>query len=508
MRPKSSYFVISPWAAAALVAAACVLYAAAYARLWNHSALCDVDAEAAVAAGDWLWRHKPMLREVSVEHGPGDLWLTVPFLALFGEGRTALFLRNGAFGVLGVIACAALAYEFEAGTLGAAAAALFLALTPSWARNSVEGVFTCIASCALAPLSLALWLRSARERRPSLALASALALGVALSARSTMLGWTLGMAAAAAAGALPSPWAGISAFRRRAGAGACAALFLLPQAPLALHVLLSPDFRRSWAAKLFHPAPGHYALAGDMVVRLRQLWVLFAAPDSYIAVLLAGAAALAALAARGKRFRRDDLPWILAACYVVLSLLRPSGLGNYHLLPLVPLLAAAVCALPAKAGRRRLAFSVLAVLLVWRAATFARDSRDPFLNGESHCREATLELYAYFAARPGSRPIFLGDFMVPVFELVSKGAIRPLNVAPQMPEAEASAAWNAAFEARESLFVVSARYTTMELAKRFRAEASGRRLKARLEREFTADDGSITYQVFRVERREPRARGG
>jgi hypothetical protein len=484
-------------ACAAAAAAACALYVAIYARLLRHFWIGSDDAYAGVVAARWLWRHAPMPHEWFFKHGTGEFWLCVPFLAAFGQREAALYVRNGAFGALGVGACAALAYEFGAGELGAAAAALFLALTPSWAEYSVIGVFSSIASCALAPLALALWLRAARTRRPLLSLASALALGVALWARSTMLAWTIGMAAASAAGALPSPWEGLPNRRRRAYAAGCAALFLLPQLQYVLGLLRYPAMRKVWTEHFSSGGRPAVDLTGASLIRLKELALLFGAPGSGAILPVAAALALAALAARRKPSRPEDLPWILASCYTALSLFSPTSMGVYHMLPLLPLLWAAVCALPAKARSPRLALALLAGLLLWRGATFIREMRAPDLGREGQLSSASLGMYEFFVER-GARPIFLGDYLSKSFDFRSKDAMESMVV--DSTDSDSHAQWDAAFGARERLFVISRDETPPGVAAEFRSEAAKRGLSVRLVRAFPDVDGTAAYEALSAEK--------
>jgi hypothetical protein len=484
-------------AAFGAVAAACLLYAASLARQLSSSWINEGDAYIGVKAGDWVLRRIPVPPTWNYTHGMGEAWLTVPFIAVFGESVPAVHLRNGAFGVLGIVACALLAFELGAGLFGAAAAAVLLVLDPAWIFNAEGGIACAIASSALAPLSLALWLRAARTGRPWLSAASALTLGVALWTRSTMLGWILGLAAAAAVGALPRPWPGLPTRRRRALIAACVALVLLPQLPFLIAVLDARSFfefvQRSHGH--FHAVPGP---AAAFKVCLVQLAILIDAPlDGRGLPLLLPCGTLAALALSSRRpTRRDALPWALLACYFLLSMLSPTHLEGCHLVPLVPLFWAAVCALAAKPDRpvlRRLAGAALLALLCWRGRAFARYMRADRSSDDAAARA----LCSFFAVRPGARPVLLegnSRDSDPYFSVVlgSHGTIVPLVIRDG-----SDAIWDDAFSDPDARFVLREGGNPFYEA-RFRSELAKRRLAADLESAIRARDSAPSGDIYRL----------
>ena len=507
-RPASA----PPWrghAAAAAIALACVLYAEALARLSRLTWVGDEDAELALIAGNWLWKRVPVAGVWCQRHGMGEVWLTVPFLAAAGQREPAFLLRNGTFGVLGICACAFLAFELGADLYGAAAAALLLALTPAWTVLSCNGIFNAISSCALAPLSLALWLRGARTRRPWLSLAAALTLGAALWTRSTMAAWILALAAAAAAGALPSPWQELPARRKRAFAAACAALFLWPQAPLVAYY-----FRRSgllyefWTGRVFGQQKSwYYSLSRRLAIRLAQSAELLDARGPRLIVLGALVGAIAVLAARsGRLSRRAALPWILFAGYLFLASLSPTDFRYYHLLPLIPLFTAAVCALAAQAGRansRRWANALLAALLCWRAGAFVlmvrSDGERPSYD-ESTGSLALRRLFAFFESRPGARPVFFGEMEDHAFLFSSKGGIAPVLVdsSPGRP-LDSDSRWNESFSVRDPMFVFESAGPYLYMRTAFRSQLAKRGLTARVESVIRDRVGAPVYDVYRLQ---------
>ena len=497
------------FAAGACIALACGLYAEALARAARWTWIGDEDGELALIAGNWLWKRVPVPGVWCQRHGMGEAWLTVPFLAAAGQGELALQLRNGTFGVLGICACAFLAFELGAGLFGAAAAALLLALTPAWTILSCNGLFNAVASCALAPLSLALWLRAARTRRPWLSMAAALTLGAALWTRASMAGWVLALAAAAAAGALASPWEELPPRRKRSFAAACAALFLLPQAPfLAHYVRLSGPLYEFWAGHVFGQQKSwYYSLPRRLTIRFAQGAELLDARGPRLIVLGALVGTIAVLAARsGRLSRRAALPWILFACYLFLASLSPLDLRYYHLLPLVPLFSAAVCALTAQAGRspvaRRAANALLAALLCWRAGAFVQmarsDGERPGYD-ESTGSFATRRLFAFFESRPGARPVFFGEMEDHAFLFISKGGIAPIMVDsyPGRP-LDSDSRWNESFSVRDPMFVFESAGPYMYMRAAFRSQLAKRGLTARVESVIRDRVGAPAYDIYRL----------
>ena len=502
----------------AAVAAACGVYAASYLRLMRHFWAEEDDAQFVLAAGDWLWRGAPAGRLWGFRHGMGDFWLSVPFLAAFGPGDAALQWRNGTFGLLGIYACGLLSFELGAGLFGSAAAALLLALTPGWVILSERGITSSMAGCVFAALSLALWLRAARTGRPWLSAPAALLLGAALWTNSTKAIWALELAAAGCVGALSSPWAGLPPKKKRALMAACLVLFLLPQAPAVLGIF-NPYFFEFWT-KVAHWRnnfrPG--LLASGLAKRLAQSADLLDARRLRAIPLAALGGTIAVLAARsGRLTRRDALPWIIIALYIPLSLLSPGDLYIAHLLVLLPLFWAGVCALAAKPARpasRALAAAALAGLLCWRAVSFAQMLRNegPYRDGALPARA----LFAYFENRAELRPVFVGE--APFFGTLfySRGRIVPLRIdggpedsanspsshqfddrPPERIDPEAQ--WNAAFSAPNARFVILSRGRTSSMKGDFLTRLARRGLTARREAVIPGPGGDPAYDIYRLE---------
>jgi hypothetical protein len=486
--------------------------------LLRHYWISSDDAEIGAAAGVWIRTGAlAPLRNWTVKQGLGDLWLTVPFMWALGEREIAIYWRNGAFGALGIVSCALLSYELGAGIPGAAAAAWLLAMTPFWLLMSLSGIRSAIASCALAALSLALWLRAARLRHPPLAVAAALCLGLALWTRSTMLAWLFGVAVAAAAGALPAPWIGLSSRRKRGTIAACAACLLFPQVPTLLSAFRGDgvDF---WLLRLTIREYGdRYSPVQDLLSRLATLRMQLEARGWAALPFLALVSLVAATAWRTADLtRRDALPWLLFAAYLLASVFSPTGLGVYHTLPLIVLFWAALCALASKPSRRRpraLACGAVAALLVWRTGSLAgmiREFNGPLgrISAEGPkapnirtalSSDAAVDLYSFFERRPENRPVFVGWTPGAAFVFRSRGTIVPVDVAllpDRFPAADP--AWAEAFASRAPLFVVAGSEEFFYQKAAFCAQLARRGLRARLERSFNMADGSPGYDVYRA----------
>ena len=448
----------------------------------------------------------------------GDFWLSVPFLAAFGPGDAALQWRNGAFGLLGIYACALLAFELGAGLFGSAAAAMLLALTPGWVILSERGITSSMAGCVFAGLSLALWLRSARTRRPWLSAPAALLLGAALWTNSTKAIWALELAAAGIVGALPSPWAGLPRKKKRALIASCLFFFMIPQVP-ALLGIFNAYFLEYWT-KVAHWRNNFLPdrLAYGLAQRFAQSAYLLDASRLRAIPLAALGGTIAVLSARsGRLTRRDALPWIIIALYLPLSLLCPGDPYIAHLLVLLPLFWAAVCALAAKPARpaaRALAVAALAGLLCWRAVSFAQMLRDegPYRDGALPARA----LFSYFVDRADLRPVFVGE--APYFGTLfhSRGAIVPLRVdggpddsanspsshqfddrPPEVIDREAQ--WNAAFSAPNARFVILSQGRTSYMKDDFLSRLARRGLTARRETVIQGPGGDPAYDIYRLE---------
>ena len=439
----------------------------------------------------------------------GEAWLTVPFLAAFGQRVFAVQVRNGVFGVLGIFSCAFLSFELGADLFGAAVAGLFLALTPAWIVSSLVGIHCAIASCVLAPLSLALWLHAARMQRPWLSAAAALTLGAALWTHSTITAWILGLVAAAAAGALASPWAGMAPRRKRLLAAACAALLVFPQLPFVVTLLTNRDAFEFWSKITLKSPSRYYDLTFRMASRLNGFAEIFDARGRSLIVLGAPIVAIFIVAARSRRLsRRAALPWILFACYLLLSEFSPTGLEFYHLLPLVPLFWAAVCALAAQPDRavsRRWAGALLAMLLCLRTGSFVHMMRSnapqPYYDSWTQPSDADGRLFSFFESRPGVRPVFIGndgDMPEPAFLFCSRDRIVPIMIGndPDRP-VDSDPRWNDAFSAPRTLFVVKSAGNSPE-QDAFQLQVAKRGLTAGVESVIRAQDGAPAYDVYRL----------
>lgn len=342
--------------------------------------------------------HPPLIW--TYKHGPGDFYMTMPFVAILGHTAAALRWRNAVFAALALWSTHALGLRLYRDRAAAALAAALLAACPSLVVLSTTGAFAGIGELALGVTGLLFLARYADERRPASAVLGAACLGWALSGRTTMAAYLIGLGAYAAlfradirALLPPDP-----AARRRLAAASLAAFafFLLP---VAAALLLQRDVAAQWVAHVRTQESGRSNLRywDNLLERLDHAELLFKGrvhlgvfvenrkslgvpgQRALEAALAAGAIGLAWAARRRRLPRRWLLPWIVGGVYLLLSPFSPSSLKSMHLFPALPLFFLAACAIvPLTAGTRLRAWVVaaLALLTLVRAAAAVRTFRE------------------------------------------------------------------------------------------------------------------------------------
>jgi 4-amino-4-deoxy-L-arabinose transferase-like glycosyltransferase len=372
------------------------------------------------------------------KHGPGEIYVTIPFMLLFGHTPAAMFWRDGAFAVLAVAATWSLGLALYRDRWAAFLACVLLATSPGFVLYSMVGGMTGIVEAALAPASLYLLLRYADERRPFLAYRGFACLGFALACRTTMAAFVLGLLAFAilyrrAAAALLPP----RPEERRRLVLFCLLSFALCLSPFVAPCALDPrGFWSYWIQRLFvrEEAGSNLDYGSNLLLRLRHVGALLADRDALRFFVFdpgrypassrwflgsaasAGAARIAYSADRREPFpRRWLLPWVLAGVFLLVSPFSPSRLRVMHLFPLLPLVFLACCSPLASPGGRRWRAALISAYLLFAAfriraevdffrtfyADLARSGiRDPNLSA------STLELSGWLARRPGPPPIF------------------------------------------------------------------------------------------------------
>jgi hypothetical protein len=370
------------------------------------------------------------------------------------------------------------------------------------------GIATGLAYAALTPLALALWLRAARTGRAWLAPLAAFLLGAALWSGSEVLGWAFGLAVAAAAGALPFPWAGMARGRRIALIAACAALFLLLQVPFIMGI--NRNIWETWIAigiarRTVDSIPG--GLAHAFMVRLEQEAYLIEARGLNMLPLAALGAMIAAISLRSARLsRRDGLPWILLVVYFVLSAQSPSHLKRHHLLATLPIFWAGLCAAAAKPQReihRRCSLAALGALVLLRAGIFIQlyQNSGPYRDEWYVSPTPNRKLMAYFEARPGLRPVILGDSETPGYWLrfASQGRIAAVQVdnMPNYPP-DSNSRWKEAFAASNPRFVIEKNGGRPYIAAAFISQLARRGLVVRRVDSINSEFGKSGYDIYRL----------
>ncbi len=371
----------------------------------------------------------------SAKHGPGEIFLAVPFVALLGHTKAALVWKNACLALISV------ALTYQVGRLlyrdrwCAFLSALLLCTFPPLIITFLVGGGACGTCVALELCSLFCFLRFAEERRDFWACAAFAALGLGLFSRSEMLAPIFGFAGygwlyrRSVANLLPAGRK--QRLRLFASCLGCLLLFaaaLIPALLVGHHRI--PSY---WIGHLFRrrmDGGSNLAYGANLGARLRQAEQILggvAGADLFAArradYLMKGLAALAvgflgAAAAlaycvvkRGESLQRLALPWIVMSLYVLISAFSPEHLLWEHLVPVLPLFCLAILLPVALRNRRRYGPAVLAAFILLAAARswaclrfFQRlDSELARTGATRDAQRPCLDLFAWLSRRPEAR---------------------------------------------------------------------------------------------------------
>lgn len=463
------------------------------------------------------------------KHGAGEVYVTLPFLWLFGPTHAALLARDGFFGAAAVAATYALGLRLYRDRAAAAGAALLLASWPAFVTFSVRGTCAGVAEVAFCAGGSWLLLCFLDEGRPAAALSGAALLGLALACRTTVAAYLAGLAVCAALnrGAVERALPRERARAARLAAG-CALALLAFSVPYAVAAVRDPQHVAGmWLERLDEREDGgrNSCVLQDLGVRLEQLGrladgtaslgVFARRPDRYrvggwplLALALLSAAGLAL---RRRLAGRRSAPVVVGAVYLALSAFSPSALRAMHLLPILPLLCLAVCGLAAQAppGRRRAALAVLGLLTAYRTAGAAgfswRLQSELARTGGATARVSVVEkaVWEWFSARPGTRAVVLvGGPGGPdrALRLRSRGRL-PVEMFEEdlIGQPADRDAFRAAVADPSARFVVDlTRVASPAPFYHLRAQAARRRLRLEKEAVLGAPDGDPVFAVYRA----------
>lgn len=460
----------------------------------------------------------------TVHHGPGELYLTLPFLLAGGPSRAALISRNAFFASAALAATYRLALQIW-DDRAAMLACLALATSPCFVVYSAVGIHSGLAPTALCLIGSSLLLDYARSRDARFAHAAAAALSAALACRSTVAGLLLGLGLLAAIFArrlaLAIPPQGAA---RRRFLAILALVFSAFQAPFALYWIVHARVACAWAKRilLLWPEDGRIlTLPGNLAQRLTQLKALldgngdlnYFARDASLysiggtwAILLAAAGTFALLELRGKWSLRRALPFVVPAGFLAASTLSPTLLRPYHLFLILPFLYAAAFGLAAAAPPRLApaALLLLSGLAAWRGAAavsfFARLDDELARTGGYTAQHSICEkdLSTWLERRPGTVPVVFGELTsgLPSIAFRSRGKIVPIGV--PFPE---PGGWRSHLSSDAARLIFDATESADPAMLPFvRAQASriGRRLT--LVEEIRRPDGHPVFAIYRASR--------
>jgi hypothetical protein len=485
--------------------------------------------------GNWSGSAIPLVD--GFKHGPGEYYVSMLFILLWGHTPAAMFWRDGALAAIAIVTTYLLGWSLYRDRWAAFLAALILATSPGFVLYSMLGGLTGGVQVALAPASLYLLLRYADERKPWLAYAGCAALGFALLCRSTMAAFVLGLLVfaglyrRAAVSFMP-----LQRAERRRFAWRCLLSFFLMLSPFVAACAFDlKGFWSYWGERLIvrEEAGSNLDYWNNLIIRLGHVSRLLKGRDAlhffvedparypassqwFLAAAALGSAGYMANALYRRKpiAKRWFLPWVIAAVYLLISPFSPSRLRVMHLFPLLPLLYLAACAVIALPLRPRARGMIIASFLAFAASRvraeiiffrtfYAELARvgvwEPNLSAE------TLDLAERFSARPKEVPVFFGG---PADTLnyvsgrsIDASALGDLSDAAASPSREA---WDGVVRNENSRFVVTvepggASDESVALAA-LRAETSRRGLGLALEGAIKRPDGRPLFAIYRAER--------
>ena len=401
--------------------------------------------------------------------GPGTFYLNVPFLLIFGKTIRALRASALFWGAACVAATGFLAERCSGSRKAGILAACLMAATPSLGLFAATGHFGGCAETALAALALAEILACARDLRPARARRAGLLLGLALMTKPTIAPLVVGLLAGAV---LFRPRWGRSQ-RRLVIEGA--ALFALLQIPYAWELAVGGLWRKLVPHLLVRgDGASNLAFFSSLAARARQFISISAAPVEGLPELIVlpaavCAAGLGVLALRAflhetpDKRRGPELLVVLCFAHVAISAFTPSFLRTHHLLPMMPLLWAAVATLLAASppGMARKAAVLLAAGYMLAGASGAAATARALEHGDGSgagIDSRGMDMARYFQSHPEASPVLVGgdrDNRWAVRFLTGRTPELFLTQPARGPEPRPED-WRRVFEDPSSLFAVAA----------------------------------------------------
>ena len=367
-------------------------------------------------------------------HGPGEFYSTVPFVWLFGPTAQAIHWRSALCAFAAIAAMYRLGWVLYRDRWAAFFGCALLAASPSLTCMSFYGVEFGALEVAAGLAGLCLLLHYAEHRRPAFAYWGCASLGFALSSRSTMFAFVIGLGIFA--GLFRKEVLGLLPARPKERArfiAVCAGVIMLFCAPLLTAYLVGGLWPRLRAHLLVQETGArNFGDYGDnLLVRFKQLrriltdmpyaWKFKMAdfphsPSSQLlmigAVLSGTFLALRAAVLRKPGASRWMLPCVIGSVYLLLSPFCPTSLQPCHLFPILPLAyltASSLVAMPRRPAAR------IPLILAFLLFTGYRVCSSAALFRDFHAQASRTRVFAvaedlsdWLIVHPGYRPVFLG----------------------------------------------------------------------------------------------------